>query len=552
MASGLELRPARIGTFGSGSDDLAETRSRLWALVTIIAFGFSLRLWFVAGISGNDDLSLARNAIAILNHGLHLPTEHYAARLGLTLPLAALFRIFGIGVAQLITMPMVASLLGMFLAYRIGCALFDARVGLVAAAVLGLYPMDVEYAGLFFPDLIQGVAMAAAFALALHASYERRSDLRAIAAGLCWSYAYYVKIDAFFMGPVFLVATALGYVRVRSLVILCTVTAILVGAELVTYGVLTGSPLYHIELERRAANEILAPGMDYRNLFTYPKAMFITPYETGVHFYLLLIAVIAATAARSRPALMMVAWILVFLIWLMIGGDPFGHAFRLKPQLGRYLMDFSVPMAVLIGWFLVWAYAHVWHWAVIAVCVVGAAVALIFMQFNLLNYEAPLATRVAAEAALRHDWFPLYADLQSAGVADFVLYNTPGQDQVLPAERHDFLSGVTTFASISVPDAYLLVNNDYIQRLKSRNLVQPLSPTRFGMKHTRVLSVDNPVSPLSYYVLKGLTKLSAFLPLASIRAHIEKVAEDVLQPNDAEIYRLQCDNAQQAECDQTR
>jgi hypothetical protein len=107
-----------------GDARMRETSVRL-SLLAILAVALFLRIVFAAGMAGDDDLSIAGRAIAILDHGLHVPLGHYSARLGLTLPLAGIFYVFGVGIAQLMALPMMASLLGIFLSYRIGRTLFD-------------------------------------------------------------------------------------------------------------------------------------------------------------------------------------------------------------------------------------------------------------------------------------------------------------------------------------------------------------------------------------------------------------------------------------------
>ena len=105
-----------------------------WALPAVLLLALALRLFFAAGISGNDDLSVANGAIGILEHGIGLPGGHYGARFGLTLPLALIFRVAGVGVGSLILLPMLASLLGVWLAWWLGSRLFDQRAALLRPA----------------------------------------------------------------------------------------------------------------------------------------------------------------------------------------------------------------------------------------------------------------------------------------------------------------------------------------------------------------------------------------------------------------------------------
>jgi hypothetical protein len=517
---------------------MAESFSRSWPVVLVLLVALALRVFFAAGISGNDDLSVANSAVGILDHGIGVPGGHYAARFGLTLPLAAIFAVAGVGVAQLVVFPLLVSLAGVWLAWWLGCRLFDRATGMFAALALAFYPMDVEYAGLFFPDLIQGVALAGAVACAIEPD-GRRGIGSAIAAGALWAYAYYVKIDAAVLLFVLLLAWALGYLRFGRLVLVGIAAFLLVGVELAAYAALTGDPFYHVALERRAANEVLAAGNDYRELFTYPKAMFLTVYETGAHFYILLVGIVLALALRRRPALLLVGWVAIFLAWLMFGVDPFGGHVRLKPQISRYLLDFAVPMAALVGWTFSTLLRALPAWLVGLAGVGAAAVAVVFMAFNGLSYQPAMATRMALDQAVRQNWFPLYTDVQSMAIAAFMLHDSPHFSELHQLQLHNFLTGVTTFATVAEPRAWLLDNAAYERRLAKRNLVTPIDPAQFGMKPTPVFTVDRPLPAIDYSILAGLVAVSDLAPVPGLRAHIHDTADDLLLPGVATIYRLE-------------
>jgi MFS family permease len=515
-----------------------DRRHVAWLIVILLA-GLGLRLLFAPWLSGNDDLALAGPAIDLLRHGWSVPGSNYGADYGMTVPLAIVFGTFGIGLHQLGLLPLLAALAGIYAAWRIGTILFDPIVGLAAAAAFACYPMSVEFSTLFFPDQPQGVAMGLAFLCALNSTRAQRGALWwAIAAGAWWAYAYYVRIDAFFLGFVFLAAVGFGYLRWPFLFVIGAVTGSLVGIELVVFDRLTGNPFYHAYLEHRAANEVLSPTMNYRDLMTYPKAMFLTPYDVGLHFYLLAAGMVGAVLRRHRAALMLTVWVAIFLVWLMFGVDPFSHPIRLKPQVSRYLLEICVPMNILIGWGLVGLYRHAARAAAITIAAAALLVAVVFMQFDLLNFEPAAATVHATEAAEQHGWFPLYADSQSSGIVAFLLHDSPLAARAHPAQEHNFLTGTTSFARIPGQQAYLLINQDYVRQLQQRNLETPITPDRFGMTPTLLYSVDNPEPPLSYAILRGLTALARALPVPGLSAHIEATAHTVLLPGDARIFRL--------------
>lgn len=512
-----------------------------WALACLVAAAMAFRVCFAAGLSGNDDLAISGEATRLIEQGFTFPTYHYAARWGLILPLAGVYGVFGVGVWQLVALPLLASAAGMLLAYGLGRRFFDARVGLFAAFALAVYPMDIEFSGLFFPDLPAGTLLAASFYCATTRRGGRTRVAYAVLAGLLWAWAYYVKVDAFFFGFVLLLAAAMGYLAWRDLVLVGAVAAAAVGCELVSYGVLTGDPLHRVHLESAAANEVLAADRNYRQFFIYPKAMFLAVYETGLHFYLLVAAAVFAIARRSKPALFFLGWVGVFHLWLTLGGDPFGGGYVLKPQLPRYLLVYAVPMAVAIGWLLArlaTAAAPVTRRVTALGCAALCGAAVLFTQLNLFAYEPAAATRIGVETALHTELFPLYTDPQSINIVRFMLAGRPELARAKLAQEHNFLTGKTVLKPIEEDAAYLLLNHRFIRRLAERNLVTPLEPGQFGARVEVVARVGEASSSLSGAVLHGVVALARLVPVAAVRERVARAAQELTAGDRATLYKL--------------
>lgn len=533
--------PRRLG--GGAVGQKAETRNSALVLILILLAAAIIRLAFSPSLSGNDDISVAGCALSLLDAGLTLPLGHYCARFGLTLPLAAIFALGGTGTIQISLIPALASLSGILLAWRIGTFLLGQTAGLASAAMLALFPMDIEFAGLAFPDALQGALLAGAMLSILVAKRKDGAQgwVLAIFSGLLWAWAYYVKLDAFIFGGILLVAALLRQVRWAHVIIAGATALLFVGIEVASYAFLTGDPLHRIHLESIAANEVLSQGQDYRALLSYPKAMFILPYEAGLHYYFLLLGIAFAFWKRSRSALLLVSWCLLWQLWLTFGADPFS-GFRLKPQLSRYLLSWAIPMAVLGGWAVTLLWARARSLGTLAAAGVLACTA-IFAPFNQLSYEAAQATRAALRTAQDQGWFPLYTDVQSFGMATFLLRGRPEAPQLHRAQFHNFLRGVTRFETLPRERAWLLVNENYARRLEARNLVRPIDPASFGLTPTPVLDVNNPMYPMSYWamhVLVTLARAGAALHVlpSSIHAHLEETVVQVLRGRDVRIWRL--------------
>ena len=511
--------------------ETSQAHMRVFLLILMLAA--LVRLVFSSSLSGNDDLSVAGCALGLLERGLHLTDSAYCLRYGITLPLAAVFGAAGTGAAQISAVPALASLAGIFLAWRMGALLFEPRVGLAAAAALAVFPLDIEFAGLMFPDVLQGTLMSGAVLCALLA--RSRGDLWAVGSGVLWAWAYYVKLDAFFLGLVFLLCLALGFISFRHMVISGAAALLLVGVELASYAVLLGRPLLNLELNSAVSNEVLTPGFDYRSFFIYPKAMFLMPYETGLHFFVLLGALFFAAWTGSRPAWLLLGWVIIWMVWLMFGVNPLG-GFTGKAQLPRYLLSFSVPLSVLCGWFLVllWRRSRV-----LGAGLVGASLGLtiLFGAFNQLSYESAKATRVALDTAIRNEWFPLYPDSHSMGIVKFLLHGRPRYADIHNVQSHDYLHGETFFYPVQGPRAYLLINESRSRDQMNSKMVRPIDPASFGLAPTEVLSVDNPLAFYNYAAMDFLAAAASLLP-DRVAKSINVTVAETRRPADARVWRL--------------
>lgn len=526
----------------SGSQGGERRPKNLMALALILTVGAVLRFAFSVSISGNDDLSVASCALDMLDAGLTVPQGHYCARFGMIFPLAGIFGLFGTGATQISLLPALASLANMLLAWRLGLLLFGpsvgASVGLAAAAVMALHPMSIEFAGLAFPDALQGALLGGALLAVLQASRISVHWLPlSVLGGVLWAWAHYVKLDSGLFAVVLGLAWLTGFARLRDVVVAGLVALLLVGIELTLYGLFAGDALLRVHLESTAANEMLAAGHDYRNWLIYPKAMLLVPYSTGLFYFLWIGGIGAALWTRHRGALLLAGWSVIWMLWLFFGADPFSEL-RLKPQLPRYLLSFAVPVAVLGGWMLVllWRRSRI---LCSAISMAGVAATLVFAPFTMLGYEAGLATRLGIAEALRNNWFPLCPDAQSSSVARFLLFGRPQESRLCVVQQHDFLTGVTTLLPPETSPSWLLLNENYARQLERRSLVRRVDPAGFGFRPALVWQVDNPMPDLSYRALDLLAAAAALMPLDSIRAGIAATRKDIGEGADARIWRVE-------------
>ncbi|MBK9674760.1 MAG: glycosyltransferase family 39 protein [Betaproteobacteria bacterium] len=101
-------------------------------------------------------------------------------------------------------MPMIASLGTIVLAYLYGRYLSSDAVGLLAALLLAVFPLDVVNASLLFPDTILGACTAFGVYLVMRSEKSKHWFAMSLVAGLVLGIAWLVKVEAILLLPVLL------------------------------------------------------------------------------------------------------------------------------------------------------------------------------------------------------------------------------------------------------------------------------------------------------------------------------------------------------------
>jgi 4-amino-4-deoxy-L-arabinose transferase-like glycosyltransferase len=506
----------------------------MW-LAGIFALAIGLRLWLFSGVIGADDVSIAGIALETMRSGLALPKSHYALRLALTLPQAGIFSLFGVGEWQVALLPFAVSLAGIALAFLIGRRLGGERVGLVSAFLLALFPLDVQVATQLYPDAPLGVALAGSLYCALRAADSRRPAAWAVAAGLVWGVAYFVKIEAIFFGAVYLAMMALDRPRWRYPALAIVVFGAVVAAENLVYFARTGIWLYEIHVINNIA-AITAPEPD-SGLWTFPKEWFVTFYDFGLYYYFLAVACVWAAVTRQRWLYLPLVWVVTYLVWLQFGGNPFAPHYGVKSHLNRYCEMLAVPMAIVIAGFLVAMAERGWRSAYRLALAGIAATSLFFAVFDTLNVERALAAKEGIAYAVKHDAFPLYLDSTSADIAWLLLWDDPRHSQVSSFQRHSFRTGKTEVLDPETLRGYLLVNPASEKYKAQRYFMKGLDPEALKRRFPVEYTVNNPAPALAYAEARLLRWAATFLP-GPLRDKIQGTADGLLQGEDVLIFRL--------------
>lgn len=139
------------------------------ALLTIVGFAIALRAYFFGGYIGLDDGEYTKLAFQMAEgmspvDGYNGPAV-FPLRVGVIFPASLAFRVFGFGELSAVIYPFVLSIIGLFVSYICASVLFNHRVGLIAAALYAVTPLDVIGATQLLPDL--PAALYASFGIAM-------------------------------------------------------------------------------------------------------------------------------------------------------------------------------------------------------------------------------------------------------------------------------------------------------------------------------------------------------------------------------------------------
>lgn len=511
------------------------TRTTMLLMGLIILFAVIIRIITFGGVLGTDDVSIASNALRIAEHGFFVPTGHYGARIGLTIPLSVIFSTFGTGEWQMALIPFASSLLGIVLAFSIGKRAGGDCVGLVAAALLAIYPLDIFDSTTLFPDLPLGATMALTFYLAIRASESEKPMPWLVASGLVWGLAYLIKITAIFLGPAMLALLLLKEVRLKHLLIIGAVFAGVILAENTYYWMETGHFLHRLKVIQGVAMKT-STEFGGGQLWIFPKAWFITFYQVGLYYYLLLAAGLWALIRRDRWLIILLVWIFTLLLWLQFGGNPFSEHYQVKSHLQRYLNILNVPMVILIALFLMQGLKNQLTRNTLAIVVIASS--LFFINFNTLNLERQQSAKLAIKYAAANDLFPLYADHTSYSIAKFLLRNSRHGDEVFPVQDHDFITGKTRLISISNTTGYLLLSRESMRFDKDRYFMKGFDVDKLKEQLPVIHIVSNPMNRLAYLQARFLSSMAQLLPVDFLRRKIAATANEMLAGEDVVIFKM--------------
>jgi len=228
--------------------------------------------------------------------------------------------------------------------------------------------------------------------------------------------------------------------------------------------------------------------------------------------------------------------VVVQLLWLQFGGNPFSSNYRVKSHLVRYLCQVNVPLVVLVAWALHSAFRGlVLRRLALAVVVASSA---FFINFNVLGHERYTVAKQAVRHAQQHGLFPLYMDHTSVAIARFLLYGDPARERVAGFQQHSFQKGKTELVSLDDTPGYLGLVRGSVEYLENRYFMQALQSEQLRQRYPLVYQVDNPMNGAAYAQARLLVFLVHLIPVEFLSNKIAATGEGLLRDEDLLVFQI--------------
>ena len=362
--------------------DTGSTRRDMILLLAVLLCAAVIRLYHFHGFNGFDDAEYARFAHQIVRgdfepQGYTGPSV-FPLRVGVIIPAAIAFRLFGMSEYSMVVYPLLLSLAGILLVYVFTSELFGRMAGIIAAALLSIVPGDFDIATLLLPDL--PTAFFAALAVTCILMAERRlgnAHVRLFAAGagagLCLGLAWLCKESIAYLAPFCLlwIAVHLRQRRWHLLFLWSGVAAgslaLLVG-EMAVYAHQHGDALFRFhEIERNYRqweSSFFTEGSDFgwkrgesrahallHRLFVSGPATILLNRTLLFIPLLGLLATVYAVRRKDGRYLVPALWLWTLVLMLNFSSSS-TSAYTPLALFQRYLYPLLFPAVVLVGGFL--------------------------------------------------------------------------------------------------------------------------------------------------------------------------------------------------------
>lgn len=323
-------------------------------VLLILVLAFLLRCVAFSGYVSGDDAAYITQAVRLLSGDFTPPDSHWGLRSALVLPTALSFAIFGISPITTSIVPMALSLASVVLVFRAGCVFFHERIGLLAAALVAICPIEIIFASHLFPYVYISFFSTLTLYWFLRGDKEGNHWLL-LGAGFALGLAYLSRITALF-ALLFFAVYVLWQMKFKVSYILVAVGFLLVmGLEAIFLTATYQNPLVRAEVlfgfgQQDQVRELLHQDFSL-SWFIEPFIRPLFEQEFLAFFFVIIIGGVWGLFARNPIAKILSIWVLVIFLYTCFGSTSISDYQPLR-RLPRYLAPVVLPAILLFAYFL--------------------------------------------------------------------------------------------------------------------------------------------------------------------------------------------------------
>lgn len=318
-------------------------------LIGILLFAATLRIYYFAGIDFDGSMYTleAKNILEGIYNPFDLNYHNQGVRYTILIPIALSFKLFGISEWSAILPVFLASIFQIILVYLLGKKMFNVHMGLLAAFLLAIFPLDVNNATILEADLILSFTCLFSF-LCYYRGVQKNTHLFIFFSGIIIGVSIFIKVFAGLFLLIIVFADFILYSQEKRLQRFMYLSlGIIVGiAPFIIYlTITTGNPLYFYTIEKEVNTFLLQSNiLDYNE---YISRIFLIqtyhePPMLSIYFILAIIASIYYLYKRKPETSVLLAWLWIpFLILELI---------PTLPKVQRYLLFVEIPCIILISY----------------------------------------------------------------------------------------------------------------------------------------------------------------------------------------------------------
>ena len=378
-----------------------------WALLAVLLVGAAiLRVAFVNGFGGSDDVVYLESALRVAAGNWTPATYNGALRYGFNLPAGMLFVLLGVNAWIANIWPLFCSLGEIVALYVLARLYAGQRAAIISAAILATIPLHIGVATRIHADPVVSFFLTLSFVL-FYVAERRGARAVFLAAGLSMGMVFWVKELAVVTLLAFL-SYPLAFRRWdRKWTFVVLGGMIMFALHLLLMQILAGDPLYVIKtvVGQVQRNYISADPTEHGAGF-YLHYLFLEPKHTGLAPYIALCAGISVALRRnafaSQDLLQSYAlwWLLALLAVLTLTPVSLSPL-RLAVKQANYMTLFVAPISLLAGlWLARWRWGN---WVAFIVIVGGVALGAAEQRAYRI-FTANSRAAVAFAAAHPNDW----------------------------------------------------------------------------------------------------------------------------------------------------